>query len=432
MAEQALEGVRVLDLTRGWSGPIGARTLADLGAEVIKIEALTGRGMATVETPPDPKDYAKVCHASYPDNDPGDEPYNRYGPFNEYHRNKLSLTLDLTRDDCKEVFRTLASISDVVLDNYSPRVMRNFGLDYPALTQVNPSIIMIAMPGFGMTGPHRNHVSYGTNIEPTAGFSNLIGYSDSMPYKSGEAYPDPNAGIHAVGAVLTALFYRRRTGRGQFIDLSQNEAAVGLIGESLLAFSMNREEPVRTGNRHPYYAPHGCYRCRGEDRWVTIAVTSDEEWNAFRDAMGNPPWAREEKFADQFSRWQHLEEMDAHISRWTAERDYMEVMHTLQTSGVPAGAVFTNQDIVEDPHLKERGYFWEIPHSKAGTLPFPGAPMRLSKTPCRLRMPAPLLGEHNRYVLQELVGVPAEGVARLEVEEAIGTRPPQSYQGPPY
>ncbi|MFQ5934567.1 MAG: CoA transferase, partial [Dehalococcoidia bacterium] len=230
----ALEGVRVLDLTRGWSGPIGARMLADLGAEVILVETLTVRGYFVTQAAPDPQEYVKVCHSAYPDNDPGAEPYNRYGHYNEYQRNKLSLTLDLTREDCKEVFRSLVAISDVVMENYSPRVMRNFGLDYSALRKINPSIVFVSMPGFGMTGPHRDHVSYGTNIEPTAGFSNLIGYPDSKPYKSGEAYPDPNAGLHAVAAVLTALFYRRRTGKGQHIDLSQNEATVGLIGESLL------------------------------------------------------------------------------------------------------------------------------------------------------------------------------------------------------
>ncbi|MFQ5873168.1 MAG: CaiB/BaiF CoA transferase family protein, partial [Dehalococcoidia bacterium] len=351
----ALDGIRVLDLTRGWSGPIGVRLFADLGAEVIKVETLTGRGMATVERPADPQRYVMVCHASYPDNDPGEEPYNRYAPFNEYHRNKLSLTLDLTREDCKEVFRNLVSVSDVVMENYSSRVMKNFGLDYPALRQVNPSLVMVSMPGFGMTGPHRDYVSYGTNIEPTAGLSNLIGYPDSMPYKSGEAYPDPNAGLHAVGAVLAALLYRRRAGKGQFIDLSQNEAMVGLIGESLLAFSMNREEPGRMGNRHPYYAPHGCYRCRGEDNWVAIAVHNEEEWEALCDTLGNPLWTGEGRFSDQFNRWQHQDEIDDRISQWTSKRDYMEVMRTLQAAGVPAAAVFTNRDIVEDPHLKERG-----------------------------------------------------------------------------
>ena len=237
----------MLDFTSGWSGPIGARFLADLGAEVIKIESLYGRGAAEVPTPEDPKDYAKVAHSVYPDNDPGDQPYNRYGIFNEYHRNKKSLTLDLSRDDCRELARRLIPIADVVMENYSARVMRNFGLDYPSIRPLNPAIIFVSMPGFGATGPHRNHVSYGTNIEPTAGYANLMGYPGPKPYKSGEAYPDPNAGVNAVAAVLTALYYRRRSGKGQFIDLSQNEATTSLIGGGVARLSANRGTPSQDG-----------------------------------------------------------------------------------------------------------------------------------------------------------------------------------------
>lgn len=421
----ALEGVRVLDLTKGWSGPIGARMLADLGAEVIKVEALADRGYLIGGAPQDSTDYAKVCHAVYPNNDPGDEPYNTYGVFNEYHRNKLSLTLDLTNERCKEHFRSLIPISDVVMENYSPRVMENFGFDYPSLRQLNPTLVFISMPGFGMTGPHRHHISYGTNIEPTAGHTNLMGYPGPVPYKSGEAYPDPNAGLHAAAAILTALFYRRRTGNGQFIDLSQNEAAVGLIGEELLAYSMNKEDPVRMGNRHPYNAPHNSYSCKGNDRWIAIATTNEEEWRALCKVMGNPDWCREERFSDQFSRWRNQDELDANISTWTADKDYKELMHTLQKAGVPAGAVFTNQDVAEDPHLKERGYIWEVPHPRTEPQQFLGVPMRLSKTPGVLRMPAPLMGEHNRYLLEDLLGAEPEEVTRLEAEGAMGTRPPE-------
>ena len=183
----------------------------------------------------------------YPDNDPGDQPYNRYGTFNEYQRNKKSLTLDLSRDDCREVARGLIPIADVVMENYSARVMRNFGLDYPTVRPLNPAIIFVSMPGFGTTGPHRNHVSYGTNIEPTAGYANMMGYPGPVPYKSGEAYPDPNAGVNAVAAVLTALYYRRRSGKGQFIDLSQNEATGLPDRGSVARLSANRGTSSQDG-----------------------------------------------------------------------------------------------------------------------------------------------------------------------------------------
>lgn len=426
---RALEGVRVLDFTTGWSGPIGARFLADLGAEVIKIESLYGRGAREVPTPENPKDYAKVAHAVYPYNDPGDQPYNRYGIFNEYHRNKMSLTLDLSRDDCRELARRLVPISDVIMENYSARVMRNFGLDYPSVRPLNPAIVFISMPGYGMTGPHRNHVSYGTNIEPSAGLSNLIGYPGGDPYKSGEAYPDPNAGVNAVGAILTALFYRRRSGKGQFIDLSQNEATASLIGESVLGYQLTGEHPARMGNHHAYYAPHNAYKCKGEDNWVTIAVTNDQEWEALCEVAGNPDWACELRFQDQLSRWQYQDEIDEHISKWTAGEDYKDLMHRLQGAGVTAAAVYTNQDVVEDGHLKERGYFWDIPHAAAGTMPFSGIPALLSKTPGTLMMAAPLMGEHNRYVLEELAGIESSYADQLEAEGAIGTRPPEGIPG---
>ncbi len=419
----ALKGVRVLDLTRGWAGPIGARFLADFGAEVIKIEAPTGRGLAQVD-PPQPLKYTRVVHATYPDNDPGDEPYNRYAPFNEYHRNKLSLTLDLTSEECKEIFRKLVLISDVVLENYSARVMRNFGFDYASLRKLNPSIIMVSMPGFGTYGPQGHFVSYGSDIEPNAGITNLMGYAGSGPMRHGEAYADPSAGVHAAEAMLTALFYRRRTGRGQFVDLSQSESMIGLIGEHILAFSMNGEEPERMGNEHPVFAPHGCYRCRGDDKWVAISVANDREWKTFCEALGSPEWATYEKFTCPEGRRSNREELDAHISQWTAERDYKEVMHWLQARGIAAGALFTNQDVAEDPHLRERGYIWDIAHPSTGPLPFLGAPFRLSRTPAALLRPAPMLGEHNEYVATELLGMEAAQADLLQEAGLMVTRPP--------
>lgn len=421
--QSALSGVRALDLTRGWAGPIGGRFLADFGAEVIKIEAPTGRGLASVD-PPQPLKYMRVVHAAYPNNDPGDEPYNRYGAFNEYHRNKLSLTLDLTTEECKEIFRNLVLISDVVLENYSARVMRNFGFDYESLRKLNPGIIMVSMPGFGTYGPQGHFVSYGSDIEPNAGITNLMGYEGSGPLRHGEAYADPSAGVHAAQAILTALFYRRRTGRGQYVDLAQSESMIGLIGEHIVAYSMNGEEPERIGNRHSEFAPHGCYRCRGEDKWVAISVEGDEEWESFCEVVGGPDWARSDKFATQEGRRANHDELGAHISRWTLDKDYKEVMHSLQARGIAAAAVFTNQDVAEDPHLKDRGYIWDVPHAKAGTQQFLGAPFQMSKTPVVLHRAAPMLGEHNEYVVRELLGMNPAEADKLKEAGLMVTRPP--------
>ena len=397
--------------------------MADFGAEVIKIEMPTGRGLANVE-PLHPLKYMRVVHAAYPDNDPGDEPYNRYGAFNEYHRNKLSLTLDLTSEECKQIFRQLVSISDVVLENYSARVMRNFGFDYESLTQLNPTIIMASMPGFGTYGPQGHFVSYGSDIEPNAGITNLMGYEGSGPLRHGEAYADPSAGVHAAQAILTALLYRRRTGRGQYIDLAQSESMIGLIGEYTLAYSMNGEEPERMGNRHLEFAPQGCYRCRGEDKWVAISVEGEEEWGVFCEVMGHPEWTQSDKFATLEGRRNNHDELDALISEWTSDKDYKEVMHALQSKGVAAAAVFTNQDVAEDPHLKDRGYIWDVPHPSAGTRQFLGAPMQLSKTPIVLHSPAPTLGQHNEYVVTDLLGMDAAEADRMKEAGLMVTRPP--------
>ena len=421
--QSALKGIRALDLTRGWAGPIGGRFLADFGAEVIKVEAPTGRGLASVD-PPQPLEYMRVVHAAYPANDPGEEPYNRYGAFNEYHRNKLSLTLDLTAEESKAIFRDLVLVSDVVLENYSARVMKNFGFDYQSLRKLNPAIIMVSMPGFGTYGPQGHFVSYGSDIEPNAGITNLMGYRGSGPLRHGEAYADPSAGVHAAQAILTALFYRRRTGRGQYVDLAQSESMINLIGEHILAYGMNGEEPERIGNRRPGFAPHGCYRCRGHDKWVAISVESDEEWKAFCEALGASDWTRSDKFATRETRHANHDELDGLISQWTADKDYKEVMHLLQARGIAAAAVFTNQDVAEDPHLKARGYIWDVPHAKAGTQQFLGAPMQLSKTPIVLHRPAPLLGQHNEYVAKELLGMESAWVDSLKEAGLMVTRPP--------
>lgn len=418
-----MKGVRALDLTRGWAGPIGGRFLADLGAEVIKVEAPTGRGLANVE-PLHPLKYMRVVHAAYPDNDPGDEPYNRYGAFNEYHRNKLSLTLDLTAEECKEIFRQLVLVSDVVLENYSARVMKNFGFNYESLTKLNPTIIMASMPGFGTYGPQGHFVSYGSDIEPNAGITHLMGYEGSGPLRHGEAYADPSAGVHAAQAILTALLYRRRTGRGQYIDLAQSESMIGLVGEYVLAYSMNGEEPERMGNKHPEFAPQGCYRCKGDDKWVAISVSNDEEWQAFCEVIGSPDWTRANKFSTIETRRANYDELDAKISQWTSDKDYKELMHALQSKGVAAAAVFTNQDVAEDPHLIDRGYIWDVTHPSAGTRQFLGGPMKLSKTPIALHRPAPMLGEHNEYVVTNLLGNDAADADRMKQAGLMVTRPP--------
>ena len=413
----ALEGLRVLDLTRVWSGPIAGRLLADLGAQVIHI---TGRVTLAGAVPP--AEVAKIL-AIYPDDDPGTRPYDRQSMGNDFNRNKLDITLELNTPEGIDIFRKLVKVSDIVIENFSPRVMPNFGLDYPALKEINPGIILCGMPGFGSTGPLRDWVSYGTNLDPASGLASMMGYPGEEAHMSGNAYPDPVAGLHAVAAILTAVFHQRRTGKGQFIDLAQAEAATAFIGEAVLGYALNGKIPERMANRHPAYAPQGCYPCRGEDKWVAIAVSSDREWAGLGRAMNNPEWFENERFADQKSRWENQDELDRLISAWTEQQDHIEVMALLQSTGVPAGAVLNAAELTANEHLHARNFFWEIDHPEVGPKIYAGQPFRMSGTPLNLREPAPCLGQHNEYVLKEVLGYSEEEIEDLKARDVIGTEP---------
>jgi crotonobetainyl-CoA:carnitine CoA-transferase CaiB-like acyl-CoA transferase len=417
MMSLPLEGVRVLDLTQVWSGPLAGRILADLGAEVIHIASR--RTLSLTEVTPE---VAKILGV-FPNNDPGERPWNRVSLSNDVGRNKFGMTLELNREEGIDIFKRLVKISDVVLENYSPRVMPNFGLDYPVLEELNPAIIMCSMPGYGLTGPYRDYVSYGTNLDPASGLASLMGYPDRGPQMSGNAYPDPVAALHAASAILTALFYCRRTGKGQHIDLSQSESATSLIGETVLGYALNKKNPPRIGNRHPYHAPHGCFACKGEDKWVAVSVTSEEEWISLCKAMGNQSWMEDKKFSDQLKRWKNQDELNELIQSWTLQYTHLEVMERLQDAGVPAGAVLNAPELVSDKHLAERDFYWELDHPEVGRHRYCGLPIKLSKTPPSPRRPAPCLGQHNEYVLEEILGLSKEEIADLKEKDIVGMDP---------
>lgn len=412
-----LEGIRVIDLTRVWAGPVAARVLADLGAEVISIVA-----SSMLVDAPIPEEVIKLL-ATFPDNDPGERPWNRHSMQNDFGRNKLGIALDLSVNEGLDILKRLVKISDIVLENYSPRVMPNFGLDYENLKKMNPGIILCSMPGFGDRGPYRDYISFGTNLYPFSGFSCLMGYRDEGPMMSGNAYPDPVAALNAANAILTALFYRKRTGSGQYINLSQAEASTCLLGEVVLGYALNKKIPPRIGNRHPFHAPQSAYPCKGQDKWVAIAVTSEEEWLVLGEAMGNPDWMAEERFSDQLSRLNNQDELDELISLWTRQYSHYEAMHLLQKAGVPAGAVLNAPELIADPHLNERDFYWEIEHQDAGRHRYCGFPIKLSETPDFPRRPAPCLGEHNEYVLGEILGLSEEEIKNLEERKVISKVP---------
>lgn len=352
MSGLPLEGIRVTDLTTNWSGPYTTNLLGSMGAEVIKIEAIqrldNWRGGGTLRGSQETV-------------------WERSPLWNAVNTDKLGITLDLSRSKGAEIFKRLVKMSDVVAENYTPRVMKNFGLDYSVLKEVNPKIIMMSLPAHGSTGPWSDYVGYADSIEQMSGIPELTGYADGPPKLSDSGFTDAIAGVNGMVAVLMALLFRQVTGKGQYIDLAQIEATTCLIGDAIVDYTMNKRTQPRHGNRHPFMAPHGYYRCEGDDLWVGIAVSSDEEWRQFGKAIGSPPWVKEDRFADSLSRWHNQDELDKLIEEWTIQHDHYEVMNILQKAGVAAGAVLTSAELLTDPHLGERGTFQMVDRAIVGS-----------------------------------------------------------------
>ncbi len=405
-----LSGVRVLDLTHVYAGPTCTRILADLGAEVIKIEGI-GRIDIT----------RNFCIS---DNSGAEDFWNRAGYFLFRNAGKKSITLDFTDARAVALFRRLVPHADVVAESFTPRVMAQHGLDYGSLRALKSDLIMISLSGYGQTGPWRDHSAYGMGLEPASGISSLTGYPGGGPTRTGISFTDPYTGLVGAGAVLAALHYRRRTGKGQHIDLSEQEAAVPVVGYALMDWVLNGRQPARVGNRSPWYAPQGCYPCRGDDSWLVLTVRNDAGWRAFCEAAGHAEWADDERFADVLGRFRHHDELDGLIASWTREQDHGEAMRLLQRAGVIAAAVLNPKEVLFDAHLRERGFFETIDQPGVGPRPVPrqlGA--RSSAFETASPGPAPKLGEHNQEVLQGLLGLSDEEMAQLQEEKVIGDTP---------
>jgi crotonobetainyl-CoA:carnitine CoA-transferase CaiB-like acyl-CoA transferase len=391
-------------MTMVWAGPFGTRLLAEMGAEVIKVESPSAWDNLRTLIP-----------------QPGmEEPWNTSFYFNDYNRDKKGVTLDLAHPRGRELFLELVRVSDVVIENYRADVLDRLDLGYEVLRQVKPDIILVSMAGFGKTGAERDQVGYGPIIEMMAGLASTSGYGDDgMPYKSGISYGDPIAGAAAAGAVALALIRRRKTGKGAFIDLAQRETMATLIGGHFVAASLRGEDPVHRGNRDPRYVPQGAYQAKGEEQWLVVSVRSEDEWRRLAGIIGAPELAaltREERQARH-------DELDAAIERWTQEQDPQQAMETLQREGIPAGRVLNTDNIHDDPQLVARGFWVELPHPVAHSWRQPSSAWRLVEANPHLRRHAPLFGEHNREVLQGLLGVSDEEMVTLAEQGVIGDRP---------
>lgn len=384
-----LEGIRVVDLTKSWAGPYGARYLADFGAEVIRIESTKfpeGREM-------NPDDHAAWLRSNT--------------MYAEINRNKYSIALDLHSDEGKDIFRRLVAESDIVLENFHYATLPRWGMAYDDLRKVNPRIIVLSAPGYGYEGPIRDYFAYGGCIGAFAGISTLWGHAGSqVNERPKQAYTDFVTAGHLALSVMAALHERERSGEGQHIELTQIDSAMAMMGTAILEHTINGETPQPIGNRSPHAAPQGVYACIGVDKWVAISCESNVEWQALAGLLGGAlPAELRDKAATSESRHALHDEIDAAISEWTSVRTPGQVMQACQKVGVKAAIVASGEDLYHDPHLRSRGYVVEIDHPWPGKLQHPGMTVRLTETPGQVRMPAPLTGQHTAEVLERVLGI---------------------------
>jgi crotonobetainyl-CoA:carnitine CoA-transferase CaiB-like acyl-CoA transferase len=448
-----------------WAGPYATRLLGDIGAEVIKVESARFW------------DQLRGLHGL-----PGEErAWNKSAYFNHNNRDKYGISLDLADERGRELLLRLVATCDVVMENYRADVLDRLGLGYETLRAVKEDIILVSMPGHGKTGPEKDFIAYGTNVEQLAGLVSLTGYEGGPPQKSGISYGDPIAGTGAAGAVALALIHRDRTGHGQYVELAQRESLTALIGEEVVGYSMTGRLPERLGNRDRQHAPHGVYPCRarendlppgplpegrgsltspslpaqtddefdreegGEkagagspslqgggrgvghpedtDSWVAIACTTDEEFAALCRVIGRPELAEDPRYRERAARHANQGDLEEPIAAWTRERDHYAAMAELQAAGVPAGAVLTIPEVFLDPHLRARGFWEQVAHPEAGVWDMDGVAWRLRERPAHVRLPAPRFAEHNEYVYRHLLGLSDTQVAELEEAGLIAGEP---------
>jgi crotonobetainyl-CoA:carnitine CoA-transferase CaiB-like acyl-CoA transferase len=397
-----LAGVKVLDFFWVAIGPMTTSYLAEYGATVVRIES-KGRPEVLRSAPPFGG---------------GRRGPNRSGYYANYNANKYGFGLNMAHPKAVDMVKRFVPWADVVTENFTPGTMEKWGLGYDVLRQIKPDIIMISASMLGRGGPYSRQPGFGPVLSSLSGMTGLTGWPDRPPTNPYGAYTDFVVPKFAAPALLAALDYRRRTGQGQHLDISQLEAALHFMAPPILDCANNGREPQRMGNRHPAVAPHGAYPCQGEDRWCTIACMTEANWQTLRRVMGNPAWAQEERFATMSRRKAHEDELDERLSLWTKDWHAYTLMHTLQQAGVPAGVVQTNQDVIADPQLKHRGHFVYMDHPEMGRHPVQRSEFRLSKAAAEHHWPAPKLGQHTVQVCKEILGMSADEIDAL-IEEKV-------------
>ena len=401
-----LEDVKVLSFGTGGVVPDAGKIFGELGADVIKIES---------------RDNLDFMRTIGPD-------MNNIAQFNEANRSKRSFGVNLKTEKGKELVSRLVKWTDILLENFRGGVMKSLGFDYGNVRKLNPQIIYVSSQGFGGGGPFSDFQAYGPMLSAASGMLSIWAQPDDpYPVGSNSPLPDHMASKHAIIAALAALDYRRRTGKGQYIDMAQTEVAVSLIGEHYLDFTYNNRIAKPTGNRSTYAAPHGCYPCKGADEWCAIAVFNDEEWRSFCGVMGDPAWTRDPKFASLQGRLKNVEELDQHVREWTSGLDAHVVMEVLQAAAVAAGVVQRAPDTLADPQLKWLGSTVELDHPVSGKRLYPGVPFRMSGASPAQSTAAPLLGQHTEEICRDLLKMAEDEIRRLVKEDILHT--PASSKG---
>ena len=420
-----LSDIRVVEVADGWVGPWAGMLLTDLGAEVIKVESITRIDMCRGPGATGPVAGASSqFYSQFPGGKIGDKYWNSSSQFNAGNFSKLGVTLDLTKPKGLKAFMQIAKACDVFLSNLAVGVGEKLGITYETLAKVNPQIIYLSSAGYGRSGPYAKRVAMGNTIDAASGLFGLRNYGDGdSTAVSGTAHCDSIAALTNALAIVTAIHYRQITGKGMYIDISMVEPSMLHIGEAIMDYTMNQRVQQSTGNRDRSISPQGCYRCKGEDQWVTLSVASDEEWQRFTEVTGNPQWAQDKRFSNVLGRLKDQDELDKLIEAWTNEHIKYDVMNLLQQAGIAAGAVLDNGDVYDNVHLKERGFWDVVDDPDAGVHSYPGRLWRLLETEMTARSHSPLLGEHNKYILTQIAGLTSEEITELEQEGIIGTVP---------
>ena len=431
-AKRPLEGIRIADVTVVWAGPHVTQLLGEWGAEIIRVEPMNriqpySRGADQATT----KEQARAMGAqgqllgAYPDFDPKEDRWNRSASFNSHARNKKSMTCDIMSPEGKEAFLRLIELSDVFIENNVPVTIEKAGITWEVLKEVNPRLIMLRMPAFGLDGPYKNYRAFGSHVEGMIGHHYLRGYTDAGPENTGEAYTaDAMAGVMGALAVTMALRHRERAGEGQQVEMPLAESFLPVLGQFILDYTMNDRVVPPQGNTHPAHAPHNVYPTEGDDQWIAIDVDGDDEFAALCDVLGAPALASDDRFAGGLERLRHRDELDGEIAQLTQPCDKEQLFGKLQAAAVTSAPLHDEMEALADEQLTARGWFREIEMPTVGTHRYPGYLFRMERTPDDVQLPPPLLGEHNEEIYLDLLGYSRERYDALVAKGLVGTSYP--------